>query len=88
MRVSPTALTARAVSWSVLGVARLRHTLAAGEVTSKTAAGEFALRAYGSRWERIVGEALRIRCGGPARYREPFQRRADMLAFLGHVLRE
>ncbi|BCJ45424.1 hypothetical protein GCM10010168_79600 [Actinoplanes ianthinogenes] len=86
LRVGPAGFTGWAVSWTVLGVARLRHTLEAGEVTSKTAAGEFALRAYGNRWERIVGEALRIRCGGASRYRNPVRRRADLLAFAERVL--
>lgn len=85
-RVSPAGLTAGAVSWGVLGVTRLQHTLDAGEVTSKTAAAEYALRTYGSRWDRIIGEALRIRCGGPPRYRNPFTRRTDMLTFLTRAL--
>ncbi|GAA4599929.1 putative nucleotidyltransferase [Actinoplanes octamycinicus] len=86
LRGGPVGFTGWAVSWTVLGVARLRHTLAAGEVTSKTAAGEFAVARYGREWERIVGEALRLRCGGAARYRNPLRRRADMLAFAERVL--
>jgi hypothetical protein len=79
-------LTGWAVSWGVLGVARLRHSLAAGRVTSKTAAAGFAIDAYGPRWRPIVEEALRIRVGGPARYRDPFRRRADLLAFLAEAI--
>jgi hypothetical protein len=86
MRASPIALTSRAVSWGVLGVARLRHTLAAGEVTSKTAAASFALATYGHECDRIVGEALRIRCGGRPRYRNPLHRRTDLLTFLTRTL--
>jgi hypothetical protein len=86
MRVSPVGLSGWAVTWGVLGAARLRHTLAAGRVTSKTEAGRFAVDTYGPRWERIVAEALRLRLGGPARYREPFTRRADLLSFLTTVL--
>ncbi|WP_436522006.1 nucleotidyltransferase domain-containing protein [Actinoplanes sp. HUAS TT8] len=86
MRTHPAALTAAAVSWGVLGVARLRNTLEAGRVTAKTDAGEFAVRTYGSRWEPIVGEALRIRCGGSPRFRNPLRRRAEMLAFLTRAL--
>jgi hypothetical protein len=86
LRFHPVSLGTWAVAWGVLGVSRLHHTLAAGRVTSKTEAADFALRTYGPRWERIVGEALRIRCGGPPRYRNPARRRADLLAFLDYVL--
>jgi hypothetical protein len=70
-------------TWGALGVTR-----AVGEVTSKTAAGEYALEAYDERWHRIVREALRIRLGGPALYRDPFRRRADLLAFMTMVLND
>ena len=86
LRASPVGFGGWAVTWGVLGVARLRHTLAAGRVTAKTEAGRFAVQTYGSRWERIVGEALRLRLGGPAWYRNPVARRADLLAFLRTVL--
>jgi len=74
--------------WSVLGVARLRHTLVEGRVTAKTEAAEFALRAYGERWHRVVREALRIRVGGgESLYRNPLRRHADVVGFLNQVLR-
>lgn len=85
MRRSPASLTSWAVTWGVLGVSRLRHTLVTERVTSKTAAGNYALRSYPG-WERILTEALRIRSGGPPRYRSPFQRRADLLAYLDFAL--
>ncbi|HKG90549.1 MAG TPA: aminoglycoside adenylyltransferase domain-containing protein [Gemmatimonadaceae bacterium] len=48
--------------WIVLGVARLHYTLATGALCSKTAAGEYALRAFPeARWQRVVAECLRIR---------------------------
>jgi hypothetical protein len=76
-------------AWSVLGVARLRHTLAEGRVTSKTEAAEFALRTYRERWHRIIREALRIRIGGDGHplYRNVVHRHADVVAFMTHVLR-
>ncbi|HUR06895.1 MAG TPA: aminoglycoside adenylyltransferase domain-containing protein [Nonomuraea sp.] len=80
------ALSEYQTSWGALGVTRLRQTLAVGEVTSKTAAGEYALEAFDERWHRIVREALRIRLGGPALYRNPFRRRADLLAYMTMVL--
>ncbi|WP_219469421.1 nucleotidyltransferase domain-containing protein [Nonomuraea rhizosphaerae] len=73
-------------TWGALGVTRLRHTLAAGEVTSKTAAARYALETYDERWHPIVREALRIRLGGPPVYRNRLRRRADLLAFMGMVL--
>ncbi|MEU7838660.1 MULTISPECIES: aminoglycoside adenylyltransferase domain-containing protein [unclassified Nonomuraea] len=80
------ALSDYQTTWGVLGIARLRQTLAVGEVTSKSAAGEYALEAFHERWHRIVREALRIRQGGPALYRNPFRRRADLLAFMTMIL--
>lgn len=80
-------LSAWATAWGVLGVARLRHTLATGRVTSKTEAAGYAFDRYGPRWHRIVGEALRIRVGGPARYRSPRRRRADLVDCVAEMLR-
>ncbi|MBG0563467.1 nucleotidyltransferase domain-containing protein [Actinoplanes aureus] len=85
LRRHPMSLGSWAVSWGVLGVSRLRHTLVTERVTAKTEAGRYALRSYPG-WERIIEEALRIRCGGPARYRDPFRRRADLLAYLEFAL--
>lgn len=69
--------------WGVLGISRLHYTLETGRVTSKTAAGEHALTAFDPRWQRIVGEALRIRrgVGGPL-YRNPLTRRREALEFV------
>lgn len=78
-------LTPWATTWGVLGVARLRHTLAAGQVTSKTDAAAYALDTYG-RWHRVVREALRIRVGGPPLYRNPWRRRADLTGFMAEAL--
>ncbi|GAA4953726.1 hypothetical protein GCM10025331_48480 [Actinoplanes utahensis] len=83
---SPAGLSGRATTWGVLGVARLRHTLAAGRITSKTEAAAFAEVTYGDRWHPIVREALRLRVGGDPVYRNPWRRRADMLGFLRESL--
>ncbi|WP_158684492.1 aminoglycoside adenylyltransferase domain-containing protein [Amycolatopsis orientalis] len=71
--------------WAVLGVSRLHHVLATGELTSKSGAGRYAAREFGARWQRIVAESLRLRTGGAEGqrgYRNPLARRRDTLAFL------
>lgn len=82
----PRSLTPWATTWGVLGAARLRHTLAAGRITSKTDAAAYALDTYDRRWQRIVREALRIRVGGPPLYRNPLRRRSDLIGFMTDVL--
>ncbi|MFC7532701.1 nucleotidyltransferase domain-containing protein [Actinoplanes sp. GCM10030250] len=85
IRRHPGSLTSWAVSWGVLGVTRLRHSLVLGRVTSKTEAGRYALRSYPG-WDRILEEALRLRCGGAPQYRNPFHRRTDFLGYLDYAL--
>ena len=55
--------------WIVLGTSRLHFTLATGDVCSKEAAGEYALRTFGDRWHRVVRESLFIRRADRARPR-------------------
>ncbi|MFE3176630.1 hypothetical protein ACFXPA_12575 [Amycolatopsis sp. NPDC059090] len=71
--------------WAVLGVSRLHHLLATGELTSKCGAGRYAAREFDSRWQRIVAESLSLRTEGAEgrrSYRNPLARRRDTLAFL------
>lgn len=79
-----------AVGWGVLGIPRLHYTLATGKVTSKTAAGEYALETFGDEWAPILDEALRLRRGEGEQSdeyrRRPLTRRRDALAFMDHVL--
>jgi hypothetical protein len=78
-----------AVGWGVLGIPRLHYTLATGEVTSKSGAGEYALATFGEEWAPIVTEALRLRRGGEQSEeyrRRPLARRREALAFMAHVL--
>ncbi len=49
------------LAWGVLGVTRLRYTLATGQITSKSGAGRYAMEAFDGCWIRIISEALRIR---------------------------
>jgi Aminoglycoside adenylyltransferase, C-terminal domain/Nucleotidyltransferase domain len=52
-------------TWGVLGVARLHHTVATGEIVSKEAAGEYARRTFAPAWHPIVDEALAYWRGDP-----------------------
>jgi hypothetical protein len=54
---------------------------------SKCAAIAFVRERCDARWHRILDEGLRLRLGGsPPRYRSPFERRREMLAFLEHAI--
>ena len=78
-----------AVGWGVLGTPRLHYTLATGGVTSKTAAGEYALATFDDEWHPILEEALRLRRGGEQSEeyrRRPLARRRDALDFMAHVI--
>lgn len=54
-----------ATSWTVLGPARLHHTIATGEVISKQQAGEYALDVFDSDWHPIIEEAVAYWHGEP-----------------------
>lgn len=49
------------LQWVVLGIARLHHTIATGEVISKTAAGRHALAVTDDRWHPVVRAAMALR---------------------------
>ncbi len=70
-------------SWSVLGPARMLHTLETGAIVSKSGAGQWARTALDERWTRVLDEALRVRAGEAASgYKSAFARRRDVLAFM------
>jgi hypothetical protein len=83
----PALLRPDAVTWGVLGIARVNALIATGQVLSKSGAGEYALQAFPAH-ARIVHEALRLRQGLPGRssYRMPIARRRDIIAFMDSVL--
>ena len=55
-----------ATSWTVLGPARLHHTIATGDVISKQQAGRYALDVFDGEWHPIIEEALAYWQGEPA----------------------
>jgi hypothetical protein len=65
------AIDRRALAVAVLSHARILHTLAIGEVTSKRAAGEWALHALDPEWAPLIGWALDDRPDPWAKVREP-----------------
>jgi len=80
-------LTSAGVAWGVLGVIRLYATIYTGEIISKSEAGEYALRTFDSKWERIIRNAINIRRGeSDGNYYNIFKRRKEMLAFMEIVL--
>ncbi len=79
------------VAWCVLGVSRLHHVLATGRLTSKSAAGHYAVEAFGERWRLLVTEALayRLTGGTSGGYANDPERRADDCAtFTAMVVRD
>jgi hypothetical protein len=72
----------------VLGVARLHHLLATGEMTSKSAAGRWGLGFYDERWHPVLRESLRLRerTDGPSGYDDPAARGRDVAAFTAYVV--
>jgi hypothetical protein len=84
-------LTDWGVAWGVLGVSRLHYTAVTGQITSKTGAGQHALRAFPDGWHAVVEEALRCRprpVAVPDPRRRPWRRRGQALAFMDMAIRE
>jgi len=77
------------IQWTVLGVLRQFYTFRENDITSKTAAGEYALACLPARWQPLVREAINLRQGDPARsYRSRLGRAIDARRFLKYIIRE
>jgi len=84
-----TILGRRFIAAGVLGAPRLHYTLATGEVTTKEAAGAYALDAFEPRWRTLVEDALGYWRGDPPAQpyrRHPVRRRHDAVAFVSWVI--
>jgi hypothetical protein len=64
-------ISRRALAVAVLSHARILHTLAIGEVSSKRTAGEWALHALDPEWAPLIRSALEDRPDPWAKVREP-----------------
>lgn len=75
------------VQWGVLGISRLVHTLATGEIVSKSDAGDAVLPRFPLH-RRILAEGVRLRSGevGPSLYHSRFTRRRAALHYMAEAI--
>jgi hypothetical protein len=77
------------LQWLVLGVPRLHYTITTLEVTSKTGAGEYALRIVGSRWHPVIDTAIRLRADHNAWLPLPLEQlRQDAIDFVTWIVND
>ncbi|MGO9499382.1 MAG: aminoglycoside adenylyltransferase domain-containing protein [Solirubrobacteraceae bacterium] len=84
-----TMLGRRYTSAGVLGAPRLHYTIATGAITSKEAAGGYALETFAPRWRPLIEDALAYWRGAPAAppYRgSSARRRPDAAEFVSCVI--
>jgi Aminoglycoside adenylyltransferase, C-terminal domain len=77
------------VAAGVLGAPRLHYRLATGEITTKEAAGAYALDAFEPRWRTLIEDALGYWRGDPSGkpYRDhPVRRRHGAAEFVSCVI--
>lgn len=79
-------LTDHGVQWTVLGVLRQLYTFRESDITSKTGAGEYALKHLPTQWHKIIQEAISIREGGQRVYRSHLTRAIDARALVKYVI--
>lgn len=74
------------VQWAVLGVLRQFYTFREREITSKTGAGEYALKCLPAHWHPIIHEAINIRAGQSRSYTSRLTRARDARALVKYVI--
>jgi hypothetical protein len=76
------------VQWAVLGVLRQYYTFKENDITSKTGAGEYALRHLLPKWQRLIQEAINIREGNKKSfYKSRVLRAIEAIRFLKYIIR-
>jgi hypothetical protein len=81
-------LTDFGIQWAVLGVLRQYYTFREQDISSKTGAGEYALKYLPTRWHRLIREAIHIReHTGVSVYPSRILRAVEAWAFLRYVIR-
>jgi hypothetical protein len=84
-----TVLGRRFIAAGVLGAPRLHYTFATGEITTKEAAGRYALDVFEPRWRIVIEDALVYWRGAPSARpyrRHPGRRRHDAADFVSSVI--
>lgn len=80
------AATAEELVWCVSGVSRLAHTIATGDILSKTGAMIRAREVHGPRWASLVASALAARTGEMAPSNAPAPTTTDVAAFMAEAI--
>jgi hypothetical protein len=82
-------LTDYGIQWAVLGVLRQYYTFCEHDITSKSGAGEYALKRLPSRWHKIIQESLNNRAENPQRlYGSAITRAFDAWQFMRYIIAE
>ncbi|NHN30647.1 aminoglycoside adenylyltransferase domain-containing protein [Paenibacillus agricola] len=77
------------LEWGVLGICRLFYTLRERDVTTKAAAGHYALEHVPGQWHRVIEEAILARRGVSfSLYRSKVKRKQEALACMAYIRRE
>jgi predicted nucleotidyltransferase len=74
------------LEWGVLGICRLFYTFRERDVTTKAAAGHYALEHVPEQWHRVIEEAILVRRGVSfSLYRSKLKRKQEALAFMAYI---
>jgi hypothetical protein len=77
------------LEWGVLGISRLFYTFREGDVTTKAAAGHYALDVVPEHWHRIIEEAILTKRGVSfSLYRSKVRRKQEALAYMNYIRSE
>lgn len=81
------AISLKTIEWGVLGITRQYYSFIEKDITSKTGAGEYALKRVPEKFNKILNEAMRLRKGiTKSYYKSIFKRRKDMLQYMNYII--